>query len=106
MRSCTVLDPHHNHFTRLQKHLGVMDPASKLLLDEMKKLGDRFSLVESHVDSLEGSLGDRFKLVEQSANNLVAWQPGIDSAISDLTTKLSAVDDIQSQLGSLTTKLD
>ena len=83
-----------------------MDPTSKLLIDEMKKLGDRFALVQSLVDSLEGSLGDRFKLVEQSANNLVAWQPGIDAAIADLTTKLGSVDDVKSQIGSLSTKLD
>jgi len=78
-----------------------MDPNSKLLLDEMKKLGDRFALVESRVDSLEGSLGDRFKSVEQSTNDLVAWKPGIDAAIADLTTKLGSVDNVKSQIGSL-----
>ena len=83
-----------------------MDPTSKPLIDEMKKLGDRFARVESRVDSPEGSLGDRFKLVEQSANNLVAWQPGIDAAIADLTTKLRSVDDVKSQIGSLSAKLD
>ena len=72
-----------------------MDPTSKLLIGEMKKLGNRFALVESRVDSLEGFLGDRFKLVEQSANNLVAWQPGIDATIADLTTKLGSVDDVK-----------
>ncbi|XP_039771719.1 uncharacterized protein LOC120639854 [Panicum virgatum] len=83
-----------------------MDPNSKHLLDEMKKLGDRFSLVESHVDSLEGSLDDRFKLVEQSTNNLVAWQLGVDVTVADLTSKLGAVDDIKSQLNTLSKQLD
>jgi hypothetical protein len=72
----------------------------------MKKLGDRFALVESRVDSMEASLGDRFKLVEESTNNLVEWQPGVDSAVADLTSKISAVDDISGKLIALSSKLD
>ena len=83
-----------------------MDPSSKLLLDEMKKLGDRFALVEARVDSLEGSFRDQFKAVEQSASDLQAWRPGIDSSIADLSSKLSAVDDLHDKLGSLSSKLD
>jgi len=83
-----------------------MDPNSKLLLDEMKKQGDRFALVESRVDSMEASLGDRFKLAEESTNNLVEWQPGVDSAVADLTSKISAVNDISDKLISLSSKLD
>ena len=44
--------------------------------------------------------------MEQSANNLVAWQPGIDVAIADLTAKLGSIDEVKSQVGSLSTKLD
>ena len=49
-----------------------MDPNTKLLMDEMKKLGDCFSAVESRVDSLESSLGDRFKVVEASTSEFAA----------------------------------
>jgi hypothetical protein len=62
----------HPHYTRSQKIPVAMDPNTKLLMDEMKKLGDRFSAVESRVDSLESSLGDRFKVVEASSSEFAS----------------------------------
>jgi len=69
-----------------------MDPNTKLLMDEMKKLGDRFSAVESCVDSLESSLGDRFKVVEASTSEFTAWRPGVDAAVEDLKLQIGAVN--------------
>jgi hypothetical protein len=40
-RSRTTLEPHHidhEHFTRFRKHLGAMDPNTKLILDELKSV--------------------------------------------------------------------
>jgi hypothetical protein len=62
-----VLDPHHPHYTRFQKRIGgAMDPNSKLLLDEMKKLGEHFTSLESRVDAL----GNRFKPLEDKADEI------------------------------------
>jgi hypothetical protein len=44
------------HFTRLQKLRGAMDPNTKLLLDEMKRLGERFTSLETRVDGLGSRL--------------------------------------------------
>lgn len=83
-----------------------MDPNTKLLIDEMKKLGDHFTAVESRVDGLESALGDRFKAVEASSSKFLAWQPGMDTAMADLTAKFGAVDDIKLQIGVRNKQLD
>jgi len=69
-----------------------MDPNTKLLMDEMKKLGDRFSAVESRVDSLESSLDDRFKVVEASSSEFASWRPGVDAAVEDLKLQIGAIN--------------
>jgi len=82
----------HPHYTRSQKSRGAMDPNTKLLMDEMKKLGDRFSAVESRVDSLESSLGDRFNVVEASSSEFASWRPGVDAAVEDLKLQIGAIN--------------
>jgi hypothetical protein len=89
-----------------------MDPNSKLLLDEMKKLEGRFSSLESRVDAL----GNRFQPLEDKAEELSAWKDGIDTSVMDLVTKFDAVrdlsikvdvvDELRQQVSNLSTKVD
>jgi uncharacterized protein YoxC len=89
-----------------------MDSNSKLLLDEMKKLGDRFSSLESRVDAL----GNRFQPLEDKAEELSVWKDGIDisvmdlvakfDAVGDLSIKVDAVDELRQQVSNLSTKVD
>jgi hypothetical protein len=71
-----------------------MDPNTKLLLDEMKRLGERFTLLEAHVDGL----GDRFKTIELKEEEAKAWRSAIDSSVADLVTKADAVDILASKV--------
>jgi hypothetical protein len=43
LRSILATDPPHEHFTRLQRAQGVMDPQLKLILDEIVKTKDELS---------------------------------------------------------------
>jgi uncharacterized protein YoxC len=89
-----------------------MDPNSKLLLDEMKKLADRFTSLESRVDAL----GNRFQPLEDKAEELSVWKEGIDTSVMDLVAKFDAVGDLSikvdannelnQQVSNLSTKVD
>jgi hypothetical protein len=99
-----------------------MDPNTKLILDEMKKLGDRLSSLESSV----GDLRKSFKTVEGKADAVHAWKSEIDvsvvdlvgkveaveglagkvNAVADLAGKASAVDDLKSQVSNLSNRVD
>jgi hypothetical protein len=88
-----MLDPPH-HFTRLQKLRGAMDPNTKLLLDEMKRLGERFTLLETRVDGLSSC----FQAIEHKAEEVTAWKADIDSSVADLVAKVDAVDNFASKV--------
>jgi chaperonin cofactor prefoldin len=89
-----------------------MDPNSKLLLDEMKKLGERFTSLESRIDAL----GNRFAPLEARADEISAWKAGVDASVADLVIKVdaieshasksTAVDDLKQQVSTLSTKID
>ncbi|CAN6340435.1 unnamed protein product [Urochloa humidicola] len=78
-----------------------MDPNTKMLLDEMKKIGDRFSLVETRVTSLESTLGDRLTKIEESNQELITWKTEIDSTITDLAAKVESVDSLVAKVESV-----
>lgn len=63
----------------------------------------RFSAVESRVDGLETSLGDHFSA---ASLEISTWRSSVDSAMADLSAKVSAVDSIQHQIGALHKKID
>jgi hypothetical protein len=65
-----------------------MDPNTKLLLDEMKKLGERFTSLEARVDGL----GDRFKSIELQEEEAKVWRTTVDSSVADLAAKADAMN--------------
>jgi hypothetical protein len=99
-----------------------MDPNTKLLLDEMKQLGERFTSLETRVDGL----GSRFQALEHTAEEVTAWRAGIDSSVTDLAAKVDAannfaskvdavdellhkaseVDSLKAQISNISTKVD
>jgi hypothetical protein len=112
----------HHHFTRLQKLRGAMDPNTKLILDEMKKLGDRLSSLELSV----GDLHKSFNTIEGKADAVQEWKSEIDASVVDLVGKVAAVeglagkvnavvdlagaatavDDLKSQVSNLSNRVD
>jgi hypothetical protein len=99
-----------------------MDPNTKLLLDEMKRLGERFTSLETRVNGL----GSRFQALEHTVEEVTAWRVGIDSSVADLITKVDAastfadkvdavddllhkaseVDFLKAQISNINTKVD
>ena len=47
-----------------------MDPLTKLLLDELRLLSDRFAKVEDRVDALDHNIGKRFTALEQDTADI------------------------------------
>jgi hypothetical protein len=78
-----------------------MDPHTKLLLDEMKILGERFTSLESCVnclgDCVDG-LGAHFTGIETKAEEATVWKEEVDSSVADLAAKLTAVEDLASKV--------
>jgi chaperonin cofactor prefoldin len=108
-----VLDPHQPHYTHFQKRIGgAMDPNSKLLLDEMKKLSERFTFLELRIDAL----GNCFTPLEAKADEISAWKAEVDASVADLVIKVDAieshaskptvVDDLKQQISTLSNKID
>jgi predicted nuclease with TOPRIM domain len=74
-----------------------MDPNTKLLLDEMKRLGERFTSLETRIDSL----GDRFKAIEHKAEEVTTWKTDINSSVTDLVAKVYAADNFASKVNAV-----
>uniref|UniRef100_A0A0A9H9F2 Uncharacterized protein n=1 Tax=Arundo donax TaxID=35708 RepID=A0A0A9H9F2_ARUDO len=68
-----------------------MDPHTKLILDELKSLGDHFTGFESRIDCVEAVISDRFKAVEEVTTDLTSWRPSMDSAMEDLCLKVEVL---------------
>jgi hypothetical protein len=93
-----------------------MDATSKLLLEEMKKLGDRLDDRLTSLEKRVDSVGDRFNPIEEKVEEISTWKQGVDSSVADLIVKLDAVenlvgnddsvDDVRQQVANLNTKLD
>jgi phage-related minor tail protein len=106
-----------------------MDASSKLLLEEMKKMGDRIDKRLDNLDSRLGNLekrgdndGNRFKQIMDKAEEIASWKDGVDSSVADLISKLDSVeilvgkvgvvnkegevDALKAQVSNLNTKLD
>jgi hypothetical protein len=89
-----------------------MEPNMKLMLDEIKKLGDRFTSLESRVDTL----GNRLTPIEDKAVEVLTWQQEVEASITGIVAKVVVVDQLagkddtvdalKSQISNINAKLD
>jgi hypothetical protein len=76
-----------------------MDSTAKLLLEEMKKLGDRLDTRLSSLETCVDAVGDRFKSIDDKAEELEAWKQGVDSSVANFSVKLDAVETLVGKEG-------
>jgi len=92
--------PPHEHFTRFQRRHGAMDPAIKIILDEMQQrfsdeLRKGFSEHDEKWDrwflDLEHSQGARLDRLEDAAQVFDEWRPRIEATVDDVKLELGKV---------------
>jgi hypothetical protein len=71
-----------------------MDATSKLLLEEMKKLGDRLDDRLTSLEKRVDSVWDRFNPIEEKVEEISTWKKGVDSSVADLIVKLDNVENL------------
>jgi len=104
-----ILDPPsppHSHYTRFQKRSGVMDPNTKLILDEMNKrfteldtkLEQRLIESESTHDAHLSILEDKAAAFEEGKPHADAvsatfsdWKPFLEASVEDLKLEVTKI---------------
>jgi methyl-accepting chemotaxis protein len=93
------------------------------VLLEMKKVSDgidnRLDSLDSHLENLEKldvTVGDRVKPIEEKVEEIAAWQQEVESAVTDLVTKVDSVerlstkvnmvDELKHQVSNISNKID
>jgi methyl-accepting chemotaxis protein len=93
------------------------------VLLEMKKVSDgidnRLDSLDSHLENLEKldvTVGDRVKPIEEKVEEITAWQQEVESAVTDLVTKVDSVerlstkvnmvDELKHQVSNISNKID
>jgi hypothetical protein len=92
-RSSTIADlesaANHDHFTRLQRRKGSMDPSSKLLLEEIEKKLVVMDLKWGQwVGDFNRAKEDRLTALENSRAEFDSWRPKFDVAMEDVKLEL------------------
>jgi methyl-accepting chemotaxis protein len=93
------------------------------VLLEMKKVSNgidnRLDSLDSHLENLEKldvTVGDRVKPIEEKVEEIAAWQQEVESAVTDLVTKVDSVerlstkvdmvDELKHQVSNISNKID
>lgn len=81
--------PPHHHYTRRQRHLGAMDPNTKLILNEMSKHFSELDVKwEQHFNDLEHWSDPSVDALEQAAMSFDSWKPQIEASINDIRVEV------------------
>ena len=91
----------HSHFTRRQRRLGVMNPETRLILDELTKrfneqdakwdsrFADQDARLARQIADLEKSQASRMESLERATASIEEWRPSIDGAVDDIRLQVS-----------------
>jgi hypothetical protein len=111
----------YEHFTRLQRKRGAMNPKMKLLLAELDKrldaqdqrFDERFAAQDLRFDDLKGQIStataassSRLQALEQAVQVFDEWRPAVDGVVDDLKQEVSKLSTLKVEVGRLSKHWD